>query len=93
MAETKYQRLGATLFATNINQWRPDRGVFQDAIHQSQDEYEPDGGEDRGEYEGIQFEDDGKVYGPSELGGEGGGVNMVDVTEVNPDDDPLPNVS
>lgn len=87
---TKHQRLGATLFATNINQWRPDNSVFRDAMKQSQDEYKSD--DDRGDYEGIQFTDDGEVYDPSELDG-GGGVTMLDVTDVNPDDDPLPRVS
>lgn len=91
ITDTKYTRLGATLMAANVNQWRPDQGVFQDAIALSQAEY--DGDDDRGEYEGIQFNEGGEVYDPSELGGKGGGVNMVDVTDANPDDDPLPKVS
>lgn len=82
----KYERLGATLMATNINQWRPDNSVFQDAIERGKDEYEYDY---RGEYEGIQFEEGGAVYDPSELGGKGSGVTMVDVTDVEADD-PIP---
>jgi hypothetical protein len=87
----KYQRLGATLMATTVNQWRPDR-VFHNAIRQSQAEYQPDGGESYGKPEGIQFVEDGDVYEPAELGASGG-VSMVDVTDVDADDDPLPNVS
>lgn len=84
-----YRRLGATLMAANVNQWRPDNGMFQDAVKKGREDYEPDPAKDLGEYQGMRFNDDGDVIDADDLGGGGGGVNMVEVTNVDPRADPV----
>lgn len=109
----RYERLGATLMASNTTQYRPDRcvdggdnyGKLSWAVKQNRESWKSDGGEYLGEFEGHQFEEDGPVYDPRNNCNCGDDcpdecdcscheppIKMVPVTDVDPTDDPLPNV-
>ena len=89
----KYERLGAILMAANVAQWRPDRGLFREAMDEGTEQYKRNNIDVCGKREGIQFSEGGEVHDPAELAGAGGESMMVEVSEVDPDDDPIPSVS
>lgn len=85
----KYRRFGAMLLASGKNQWRPDRmGMFRAAMNEGTEKYKENNIDEHGRYEGVRFEDSGEIHDPTDFGG-GNESAMVEVTDVDPSDDPV----